>query len=397
MAEINFDNVGKVYDGGTVAISNINLKIADGEFLVLVGPSGCGKSTMLRSAAGLEEVTSGRFWLGGIDMTNADPADRDVAMVFQNYALYPHMTVRDNICFALEQRRVPRPEIETRVNDAARILGLSDLLDRKPGTLSGGQRQRVAMGRAIVRNPRAFLMDEPLSNLDAKMRVQMRAELKLLSRRLGVTTLYVTHDQDEALTMGDRVAVLRPISSEAESNTQQVDDPKTLYSKPCNLFVAGFIGSPPMNFLSGRVSVVADRPTLLIEGFENTIALPGDALSTRPGLSQHLDKPLIVGIRPEDFRVVPEDSADGFSVISLVTETTGADSYIYFDLVAPEVSHPDITYDTARYDGDESSGHLRLTARVETALAPQSGSTVRLGISPDRVHYFDPETGNAIF
>ncbi len=397
MAEINFDNVGKVYDGGTVAISNINLKIDDGEFLVLVGPSGCGKSTMLRSAAGLEEVTSGRFWLGGIDMTNAEPAARDVAMVFQNYALYPHMTVRDNICFALEQRRVPRSEIETRVNDAARILGLSDLLDRKPGTLSGGQRQRVAMGRAIVRNPRAFLMDEPLSNLDAKMRVQMRAELKLLSRRLGVTTLYVTHDQDEALTMGDRVAVLRPITSEAQSNTQQVDDPKTLYSKPCNLFVAGFIGSPPMNFLSGRVSVESDRPTLLIEGFENAITLPGDTLSTRPGLGPHLDKPLIVGIRPEDFRIAPEDSPDGFSVLSLVTETTGADSYIYFDLVAEEVSHPDISYDTARYDGDESSGHLRLTARVETALAPQSGSTVRLGIGPDRVHYFDPDTGNAIF
>jgi multiple sugar transport system ATP-binding protein len=256
MASLQFDGIGKTYPDGTVAVSNASITLADGEFVVLVGPSGCGKSTLLRVAAGLEEPNRGRLLIAGRDVTDAEPGDRDIAMIFQNYALYPHMSVYENIAFGLRQRRTPKAEIDRLVTEVAKTLDLTRYLSRRPGMLSGGQRQRVAMGRAIVRHPAVFLMDEPLSNLDAKLRVQMRAELKLLNERLGVTTLYVTHDQVEAMTMGDRVAVLKPVRSESDTNLQQIDSPQVLYDRPSNLFVAGFIGSPAMNFL--RVGMTRD-------------------------------------------------------------------------------------------------------------------------------------------
>lgn len=260
MASMTFDGIGKTFPDGTVAVANVSFSVADGEFVVLVGPSGCGKSTLLRMAAGLEALNSGRLLMDDADVTETEPQDRDIAMVFQNYALYPHMTVYDNMAFGLQQRKMPKDKIDKLVRDAAEMLDLTRYLERKPGALSGGQRQRVAMGRAIVRHPMAFLMDEPLSNLDAKLRVQMRGELKLLNQRLGVTTLYVTHDQVEAMTMGDRVAVLKPVFNGQESNLQQIDTPQMLYDKPSNLFVAGFIGSPAMNFV--RVELTAEGGSL---------------------------------------------------------------------------------------------------------------------------------------
>ena len=283
MASLSFDRIGKTYADGTVAVSDVTIDLEDGEFVVLVGPSGCGKSTLLRMAAGLESPTAGRLLIGNEDVTAADPGHRDVAMIFQNYALYPHMTVFENMAFGLQQRRTPKAEIEQRVADAARTLDLTRYLGRKPGMLSGGQRQRVAMGRAIVRHPSVFLMDEPLSNLDAKLRVQMRAELKLLNERLGVTTLYVTHDQVEAMTMGDRVAVLKPVASRSESNLQQIDTPQALYDGPRNLFVAGFIGSPAMNFVRATLGADTSGPTAEIAGTGIALGLPPEALVSHPG------------------------------------------------------------------------------------------------------------------
>ena len=282
MSEIKFESVGKVYPGGTRAIHEVDLEIADGEFVVLVGPSGCGKSTLLRMLAGLEEITEGTVKIGDRVVNDVPPKDRDIAMVFQNYALYPHMTVFDNMAFGLKLRKMDKAEIQRRVDEAARVLEITDFLDRKPKALSGGQRQRVAMGRAIVREPAAFLMDEPLSNLDAKLRVQMRSELGELHTRLKTTTLYVTHDQVEAMTMGDRVAVLKAISGKEIPNLAQVDTPRNLYDSPNNLFVAGFIGSPSMNFVYGTIAAEGDA-TFLTFG-EDRLKLDRPTLDSRPGL-----------------------------------------------------------------------------------------------------------------
>ncbi|MGA1593752.1 MAG: ABC transporter ATP-binding protein, partial [Ilumatobacteraceae bacterium] len=305
MATVSLENVNKVYDNGFQAIHDLSLDINDGEFLVLVGPSGCGKSTALRMIAGLEQITSGEMRIGDRVVNEVEPKDRDIAMVFQNYALYPHMTVFDNIGFALKLAKVPKEEIEQRVRRAAEILELTTYLDRKPGQLSGGQRQRVAMGRAIVRQPAAFLMDEPLSNLDAKLRVQMRAEIASLQRNLGVTTFYVTHDQVEAMTMGDRVAVIK------DGVLQQVDTPQNLYDRPENVFVAAFIGSPSMNLYEGRIEVAGDRITATIGS--QTVTLSDAIAAKRPALRGYDGRQVIVGIRPEDFEDVefaPDTPAD---------------------------------------------------------------------------------------
>src|SRR4051794_25614700 len=293
MATVQMENVNKIYENGFHAIHDLSLDIADQEFLVLVGPSGCGKSTALRMVAGLETITGGVMKIGDRVVNDVQPKDRDIAMVFQNYALYPHMTVADNIGFALKLARVPKDEIKRRVTQAAHILELEQYLDRKPGQLSGGQRQRVAMGRAIVRQPSAFLMDEPLSNLDAKLRVQMRAEIARLQRDLGVTTVYVTHDQVEAMTMGDRVCVLK------DGYLQQVDTPQNLYDNPVNVFVAAFIGSPSMNLYDGQVDLTDGGGTITIGS--QTVGFGPELLTRFPGLSAYSGKRVVVGIRPEDF------------------------------------------------------------------------------------------------
>src|SRR3954467_5437107 len=290
VATITLEDIDKVYDNGFQAVTGLSLDIDDGEFLVLVGPSGCGKSTALRMIAGLESISGGELRIGERVVNNLEPKDRDIAMVFQSYALYPHLTVRDNIAFALKLQKVPKDEIDRRVAEAARTLELTDNLDRRPAQLSGGQRQRVAMGRAIVRQPQAFLMDEPLSNLDAKLRVQMRAEIARLQSDLGVTTIYVTHDQTEAMTMGDRVAVMR------KGELQQVDDPQELYTRPVNLFVAGFIGSPAMNFVSARLAQDDGGP-IFVEFADVRLRVDDEAVHARPALAAYRDRPVVVGIR----------------------------------------------------------------------------------------------------
>src|SRR6266566_3139463 len=330
MAEIVLDKVDKVYAGGVRAVSGLNLNIVDGEFMVFVGPSGCGKTTALRMIAGLEEVTGGTIQIGDRVVNDLPPKDRDIAMVFQNYALYPHMTVEQNLAFGLRLRKTPRDEVKKRVHDAAKMLGLDELLARKPAALSGGQRQRVAMGRAIVREPQAFLMDEPLSNLDAKLRVSMRASLSQLHDRLGVTTVYVTHDQIEAMTLGHRVCVLR------DGKLQQVDTPQNLFDSPVNLFVAGFIGSPAMNFVASKL-VRDGGPAITFAGFK--LPVPVDVLQARPGLDGYFDKEVIVGIRPADF----EDATFGDSqwarmpVRADVVEELGSEIHVIFTIDAPPV------------------------------------------------------------
>ena len=393
MAALAFEGIGKRFADGTLALANVDLAVADGEFMVLVGPSGCGKSTLLRSAAGLEEVTSGRILIGGRDMTHAPPGDRDVAMVFQNYALYPHMDVWENMAFGLTQRKVKRPEIKRKIEEAARILDLTPLLHRKPGILSGGQRQRVAMGRAIVRDPQCFLMDEPLSNLDAKLRVEMRAELKLLNARLGVTTLYVTHDQVEAMTMGDRVAVLRAVASETDGNVQQCAAPRELYEHPANLFVAGFIGSPAMTFLPARVVAAAGALRLRHATAGLDVGVPQAVTAARPALGEWLGRELILGVRPEDFVLAPPDSSAALRGEVLLTEITGADAWLFIDLPVPPVAPARRGADTL--DGIHA-GVTRVTIRTEPARLPGRGGPVALDIAMARAHFFDPASGTAI-
>jgi multiple sugar transport system ATP-binding protein len=375
MASLTFASVGKRFADGTLALSHVDLDVKDGEFLVLVGPSGCGKSTLLRSAAGLEALTEGRIAIGGKDVTDLSPGDRDIAMVFQNYALYPHMDVFENMAFGLGQRKMPRDVIKQKVEQAARTLDITPYLHKKPGSLSGGQRQRVAMGRAIVRDPQCFLMDEPLSNLDAKLRVQMRAELKLLNVRLGITTLYVTHDQVEAMTMGDRVAVLKPVADESESNLQQCAAPRELYDHPVNLFVAGFIGSPAMNFLA--IQPVRKNGALgcAVAGTDTVLPLTAAQAAARPYLDQWIERELILGVRPEAF-VYPNPSAGGFHSTVLMTEMTGADAYVFFEL-----------------GGGQS---LRITARIDPRHLPERGAPLAIGVDMDRAHFFDPATGLAL-
>ena len=401
MASITFDSIGKVYAGGTRAIYDVNIHVDDGEFVVLVGPSGCGKSTLLRMVAGLEEVTEGKLSIGDRVVNDVSPKDRDIAMVFQNYALYPHMSVFDNMAFGLKLRKMPKDEIKRRVEEAARVLEITEYLDRKPKALSGGQRQRVAMGRAIVREPSAFLMDEPLSNLDAKLRVQMRSELGLLHTRLGTTTLYVTHDQVEAMTMGDRVAVLRKISGEV-SNLQQVDTPRVLYDEPVNLFVAGFIGSPSMNFIYGTIegedgAVYARFPA-------GRVQIDPQRVADMPKLADYKGKKVVVGMRPESFEIlqaVPSDIDTAGKTLDIhvdLTEQLGSEAFVHFETQSPPVVTPELRELMEDEGTDvESLGDVsKFTARVDPDHAPKSGDQATLFVDTSKIHFFDPDTGNAI-
>ena len=373
MATVTFDHATRIYPGNDrPSVDALNLEIADGEFLVLVGPSGCGKSTSLRMLAGLEDVNEGRILIGDKDVTDVQPKDRDIAMVFQNYALYPHMSVHDNMGFALKIAGTPKDEIDKRVREAAKILGLTEYLDRKPKALSGGQRQRVAMGRAIVRKPKVFLMDEPLSNLDAKLRVQTRTQIASLQRSLGVTTVYVTHDQTEALTMGDRIAVLK------DGVLQQVGTPREMYDKPANEFVAGFIGSPAMNL--GRFTVSGDVATLGAAKIQLSKATL-DAIAPEDGGK------VTIGFRPESLEVVSAEDEHSIPVRLSFVEELGSDAYIYGELVGAEDSEEKLG------SGEDSS---QVIVRVPPRTAPEPGETVYVRIKPGEEHIFSASTGKRL-
>ena len=386
MAAIALDRLTKVYADGTRAVHELDLDIADGEFVVFVGPSGCGKTSALRMIAGLEEVTSGTVSVGGRVVNDLPPKARDMAMIFQNYALYPHMNVYDNMGFGLRMRGIDRVEIKRRVGDAARVLGLSEVLSKRPRHLSGGQRQRVAMGRAIVREPQAFLMDEPLSNLDAKLRVQMRAEIARIQRNLGVTTIYVTHDQSEAMTLGDRVCVLRG------GLLQQVDRPQVLYDNPANLFVAGFIGSPAMNLVEAEL---VERDGSVSARFGPHV-LP---VTGRPELRSQTGRRVALGIRPEDIR----GAGDGapFDVTVDIKEDMGAEVYLHFAVDAPPVRTEElreIIGEEALEAADEQTRHhgSPFVARVERGIAAREGEATRLVVDTSRLHFFDLDTGESL-
>ncbi len=383
MATISLEAVHKTYPNGFEAISGIDLFVSEGEFMVLVGPSGCGKTTLLRMVAGLEEITSGVLHIGDTVMNDMAPQDRDIAMVFQNYALYPHMTVAENIGFALKVRKTPKAEVRQRVEEAATLMGLGGLLDQKPGQLSGGQRQRVAMGRALVRKPVAFLMDEPLSNLDARLRVQMRAEISRLQRRLGVATLYVTHDQTEAMTMGDRVAVLR------SGAVCQCDVPQTLYDRPADLFVGGFIGSPAMNMY--RAGLGPDVRTLKLGS--QTIDLPDDFKRTRPSLARSSGSEIVVGFRPEHLRIVGAGEDPGFFADIDVVEPLGSELLVHFSIDAARVTSEESETGEAPFLG---SGYGIAKGPASADRTPRTGERVRFSFPPDRVHFFDAETQRAV-
>ena len=368
MASLSLKNVCKVYPNGFVAVKDFNLDVADKEFIIFVGPSGCCKSTTLRMIAGLEEISSGELWIGDKLVNDVEPKDRDIAMVFQNYALYPHMTVYDNMSFGLKLRKVPKPEIDKLVHEAAKILGIEQLLDRKPKALSGGQRQRVAMGRAIVRNPKVFLMDEPLSNLDAKLRVQMRIEIQKIHQRLETTIIYVTHDQTEAMTLGTRIVVLK------DGIIQQVDTPQNLYDKPCNVFVAGFMGSPQMNLINAKVVQSGEDVVLMFGG--NTVKLP-EGKAQKLIEAGYVDTTVIMGIRPEDLNdseVIINANPDCVIEATIrVYELLGAEVFLYFDI-------------------DE----VNCTARVNPRTTARPGDTIKLGIDMTKLHIFDKDTEQVI-
>ena len=367
MASLSLEHIYKKYPNGFEAVKDFNLDIKDKEFIIFVGPSGCGKSTTLRMIAGLEDISSGTLKIDGKVMNDVEPKDRDIAMVFQNYALYPHMTVYDNMAFGLKLRKVPKDEIDKKVREAAKILDLSKLLDRKPKALSGGQRQRVAMGRAIVRNPKVFLMDEPLSNLDAKLRVQMRSEIAKLHQRLGTTIIYVTHDQTEAMTLGTRIVVMK------DGVVQQVDTPHNLYDKPCNLFVAGFMGSPQMNFLDAVCNVKDGVAYLSVAGMD----IPLNAEKSKALIDGGYDgKTVVMGIRPEHLSDNPEDLAAAkvkFTAKINVYELLGAEVFLYFDLAGTPV-----------------------TARVEPKTTARTGSEVEFTMDLEKIHVFDKEKETTI-
>jgi multiple sugar transport system ATP-binding protein len=397
MAQILLDQVDKIYAGGVKAVNELNLHISDGEFMVLVGPSGCGKSTALRMIAGLEEISGGSIRIGDNVVNDLPPKDRDIAMVFQNYALYPHMTVGENLAFGLKMRKTSKEEIGRRVADAARILGIEQFLDRKPAALSGGQRQRVAMGRAIVREPQAFLMDEPLSNLDAKLRVGMRASLAQLHERLQVTTVYVTHDQVEAMTLGDRVCVLR------DGLLQQVDTPKNLFDHPVNLFVAAFIGSPAMNLVTAQLTSASGADGQLTAAFGGyRLAVPASVAVERPGLLRYIDHEVILGVRPSDFEDarLGDPSWGRMPVLTSVTEELGSEVHVIFEVDAPPVEHRD-TAAVAQDEGDEeaipiAAGKSMWTARVSSRSGVRPGEHVELAVDTANLHFFDPVSGQAI-
>lgn len=390
MGAINITEVGKIYPNGTRALEDVNIEINDGEFVVLVGPSGCGKTTLLRMVAGLEDITEGEISIADKVVNDVAPKDRDIAMVFQNYALYPHMSVYENMAFSLKLRKLPKNEIEAKVKDAAKTLEIDELLDRKPKALSGGQRQRVAMGRAIVRNPQAFLMDEPLSNLDAKLRVQMRAELGELHSQLETTTLYVTHDQVEAMTMGDRVAVIR------KGVLQQIDTPREIYLYPKNIFVAGFIGSPAMNFVYANIDV-SGKETKLIFGDTEIVS------SHAPkSLADFNDQKIVLGIRPEAFEdsVYANDKefTERINIDVSLLEQLGSDTYIHFYKDIPPVQTKAIEEILAD-EGEDISAlgtETKFIARINPNATIEEGQNINLAIDPSKLHYFDPDTGLAI-
>ena len=399
MAAITMEGLGKIYEGGTRAVGNVDLEIRDGEFLVLVGPSGCGKSTVLRMIAGLEEISEGVMKIGDRVVNDVAAKDRDIAMVFQNYALYPHMTVYDNMAFGLKLRKFPKEDIDRLVKDAAEILEITDFLNRKPKALSGGQRQRVAMGRAIVREPAAYLMDEPLSNLDAKLRVQMRSELERLHKRLETTTVYVTHDQVEAMTLGDRVAVLRPVSQARPYNLQQVGPPTELFDHPDNLFVAGFIGSPAMNLTYGHLEGEGDSVYLQLP--QARLKVHQRSLDSHPGIENRMNEELVIGLRPSSLEaaaVAGPDPERSLVAEVEVTEMLGADTYIHFTVDRSPVITPDIEEllaDTGQ--GPESLGDkTQFIARVSPDIRVNHGDTVELVVDCAKLHFFDPKTGDRI-
>lgn len=397
MAQIALKHVGKVYEDGTRAVTDLNIEIEDGEFVVFVGPSGCGKTTALRMIAGLERISEGEVLIADQVVNNVPPRDRDVAMVFQSYALYPHLTVRDNIGFGLALRKVPKDELNKRVEEVAKILGLYEYLNRKPRNLSGGQRQRVAMGRAIVRQPRAFLMDEPLSNLDAKLRVQVRAEIGRIQRDLNVTTIYVTHDQIEAMTLGHRVAVLK------KGVLQQIAPPQELYDRPTNLFVAGFIGSPAMNFFAStlRRSAIGEYS---VEIGKDSVPVPTATLGHRSGLAAYADKELIVGIRPEDIDdAVAGESQGTVHALTELIEPLGSDLMVHVSFDVPPVdSHSDVA--ELKKDIGEDDAPIAVTkgrtagvARLNPRSAVREGTEIALTFDTDRLHFFDPVSGNSVW
>jgi multiple sugar transport system ATP-binding protein len=401
MGDISFEQVWKVYPDGTQAVRSVDLAIDDGSLMVLVGPSGCGKTTLLRMVAGLEEVTAGTIRIGDRPINDVAAKDRDIAMVFQNYALYPHMTVFDNQAFGLKLRRLPKPEIRERVSGVARVLGLGEELRKKPGQLSGGQRQRVAMGRAIVRQPQAFLMDEPLSNLDAKLRVQMRSEISRMQRDLGTTMIYVTHDQTEAMTMGTKVAVMK------KGDLQQVDAPETLFARPTNLFVAGFIGSPAMNLVNAQVSRTNGH--VFVEFAGERLRVDDEAVDERPALAKYDGRSIVLGIRPdatEDAALVhdaPEDRR--IAATTELRETVGSEAFVHFTLDVPPV----VTEDTKQLAEDagvemlqkldeEAAEHKTpFVARTHARSRAREGERVHLFVDTRELHFFDAETGEGIY
>ena len=391
MGAIDIKSAGKIYPNGTRALEDVSITINDGEFVVLVGPSGCGKTTLLRMVAGLEDITEGEISIGDKTVNDVAPKDRDIAMVFQNYALYPHMSVFDNMAFSLKLRKLPKDEIDKKVKDAAKTLEISELLDRKPKALSGGQRQRVAMGRAIVRNPQAFLMDEPLSNLDAKLRVQMRAELGQLHTQLQTTTLYVTHDQVEAMTMGDRVAVIR------KGELQQIDTPREIYLNPRNIFVAGFIGSPSMNFVYANVGV--KNGSIELSFGNDQIDYNGKKLDE---LKAFENKEIVMGIRPEAFEdgnyANESEFSESIKVSVSLLEQLGSDSYIHFYKDIKPVQTEAIEEILAD-DGEDISilgDNTKFIARINPNSTVAEGEEIELKIDPSKLHFFNPDTGDAI-